>query len=517
MRRHTLLRFVVPALLLAASFHAAAEPTYVVEITLARDADVDAFTAAGYLVGNVAGERATLYLTGAQLWEFEAAGTPYTLVEVQDGAVPKGLNNGDALGEYVPFTLMTSMLQDYAAAFPAICRLTSIGESVQGRDLWVMRITDNPGIEEAEPEVKYIGSMHGDEPVGAIMLLYLVDLLLVNYGTNARTTNLVDSTDISILVLMNPDGYEAVTRNNAGGRDLNRSFPQGLDDFTGTMFDGEPLGAAGRPIEVRAVMEWSAANSFALAANFHTGALIVNYPYDYVPGIPSGSPALAPDNAMLIDLSLSYSELNTPMYFTGTFPSGIVNGSDWYALQGGMQDWNYRYLGGVETTMEISNTKRPLQSALPGLWDNNRDALLTYLEYVHRGVRGVVTSETGGEPLYAKVAVAGNSQPVFTDADLGDYYRLLLPGTYTLTFTAPGHGSVTIPNVQVAAGAATVLNVALPPAPEDVNNDGFVDAVDVQLVINAALGIPIEGDADIDGVNGVNAVDIQMVVVAALS
>jgi len=51
----------------------------------------------------------------------------------------------------------------------------------------------------------------------------------------------------------------------------------------------------------------------------------------------------------------------------------------------------------------------------------------------------------------------------------------------------------------------------------DIDRDGDVDAVDVQLVINAALSLDIGGfDADVDDLNGVSAVDVQMVINAAL-
>jgi hypothetical protein len=50
----------------------------------------------------------------------------------------------------------------------------------------------------------------------------------------------------------------------------------------------------------------------------------------------------------------------------------------------------------------------------------------------------------------------------------------------------------------------------------DVNRSGTVNAVDVQLVVNAALDIPVTVDCDLSGDESVNAVDIQLVVNAAL-
>ena len=127
---------------------------------------------------------------------------------------------------------MTALLEGYAANYPAISRLYSAGSSVEGRKLWVMEISDNPGEHEpGEPEFKYVGNMHGNEVVSREILLALVDFLLTNYGKDTEVSKMVDSTRIHIMPSMNPDGYENATegdcngvtgRANANGKDLNR-------------------------------------------------------------------------------------------------------------------------------------------------------------------------------------------------------------------------------------------------------------------------------------------------------
>jgi len=126
-----------------------------------------------------------------------------------------------------------------------------------------------------------------------------------------------------------------------------------------------------------------------------------------------------------------------------------------------MQDWLYRYLGCNALTLEISEEKWPAESTLPGYWADNAESMLSYFEAAHMGVRGLVTDAVTGLGVFASVTVAGNDQPVFTDGDVGDYHRMLLPGTYDLTIEAAGYAARTVTAVTVSAGAAARVDVAL--------------------------------------------------------
>jgi carboxypeptidase M len=212
---------------------------------------------------------------------------------------------------YHNYNALTALLNQYAVRFPNKTHLYSAGKSVQGRELWILALADSQPDRHIilRPDVKYIGNMHGNEVPSKETLLHLIDYLLNSQAADPSVDYLMKNTRIHIMPSMNPDGYEnsilgdcySVTgRYNANGYDLNRNFPD--------LFQTNP-----DPIqpETRAVINWFEANSFVLSANFHGGALVVNYPYDDYPN--AGDISLAnpsSDDDVFQTMGLNYSANN---------------------------------------------------------------------------------------------------------------------------------------------------------------------------------------------------------------
>ncbi len=482
---------------------------YIVQVSVRDVSELDYFEKHGYSVDTYDGKCARVYIPEEALQELVKEGFQFQIIgtdpSIQLEKTPPGYHN---------YAELTQFLQNLTNTYPELTRLTSLGQSVRGRELWALHITDNPDIEEDEPEFKYVSTIHGDEPVGTELCLLFAEYLLRNYSTNARIKNVVDEISIWIVPLMNPDGREMSTRRNANGVDLNRAFPSYPVDFNTFYYDGGNTSIETREPEVQHIMRWSLEHNFSLSANFHTGAQVVNYPYDDDGG-PSGVDAPTPDDALIRWLSTQYAKHNTLLYNSTQFPGGITNGALWYVITGGMQDWNYRFTGCIEVTVELFNTKFPSGSWIPTLWNYNRESMLSYLECVLRGVRGLVYDRKIGSPIWTKVFVQGNSQPVFTHPRVGNYHRLLLPGTYNLAFTAPGYIPYRVNGIEVVDGWATRKDIPL--SDGDINVDNKVDEEDVDLAVRVVLGItPIEIDIDIDG-NGLGASDIQAIINQSLS
>ncbi|KAL8198996.1 UNVERIFIED_CONTAM: hypothetical protein K2H54_031412 [Gekko kuhli] len=365
------------------------------------------------------------------------------------------------------FPDMEIFLRKYANEYPSITRLYSVGKSVEQRELYVMEISDNPGIHElGEPEFKYIGNMHGNEVVGRELLLNLIEYLCKNYGTDPEVTDLVQKTRIHIMPSMNPDGYErsqegdregTLGRNNSNNYDLNRNFPDQFFQIS------DPL----QP-ETMAVMNWLKTYPFVLSANLHGGSLVVNYPYDDDQR-GTATYSKSPDDSLFQQIALAYAKENaqmfqghpcTEMYPDEYFPHGITNGAHWYNVPGGMQDWNYLNTNCFELTIELGCVKYPKAEELPRFWEQNRRSLLQFIKQVHRGVRGFVLDATDGQGiLNATVSIANIDHPVSTYTG-GDYWRLLAQGTYQITVSARGYNSET-KTVIVGDKSAVQVNFTL--------------------------------------------------------
>jgi len=406
------------------SFHLIFEP----RIT---EAEAAALTAAGYEYERIADLDRQGREEAERIWAEQAA---------------KG---GDALlkgdrGFYPTHAQIGAVFAELASENPDIARTFTWGQSIQGRDLWGIVISDDVQNTEAEPEVRLSSTMHGDEPPGMVMLFNFAQYLVNNYGQPGYddVTNLVDNYEIHIMALHNPDGYVLDRRGNANNVDLNRNFP-------------EPAGSQVTEPENILFMNHANSQHFVVSGNGHSGALVVNYPWDY-------TYTLSADDAALQLLSLEYSTYNSPMY-NGSFPQGITNGADWYVALGTLQDWATYVTDCIDVTLELHNIKWPPASYLDGLWDENRESLMHYVKAARYGINGVVTGADTGLPLDATVTVSGKPIDVHTDPAHGDYYKLLHSGTFDLTYAAEGYITQTVYGITTSWGTPTVQDVVLQP------------------------------------------------------
>lgn len=379
----------------------------------------------------------------------------------------KGVKAWDSYPTYAAYE---TMMHNFRMTYPSLCKIDTImSVTPKGtHKILAAHISNTHSIPSNKPQFLYSSSMHGDELTGYVLMLRLIDYLLSGYGTNQRATNIVNNVDLWICPLANPDGtflnsetvVTTAQRENYNNIDLNRNYPDPRDGQ-------HPDGNAWQP-ETQAFMNFASQHHFNMAANFHGGAELMNFPWDTW---TTPQNTHADDNwwryvsRQFVDsVHINAGSLGSS-YFTDE-DNGITEGGDWYVITGGRQDYMNYFHRCREVTLEISSTKTPSASSLPSYWTALSPSLLKYIEQSLNGVRGLVTDSLTGQAVRAKVFITGHdrdSSHVYAALPVGNYHRYLYSGTYDLTFSATCYRTKTIRNVSVINGLPTLLDVQLTP------------------------------------------------------
>lgn len=373
----------------------------------------------------------------------------YTIIEqpssrqIESAKSVKGVSNWDS---YPTYSQYDSIMRGFVKQYPLLCRLDTIGKSVNGKLVLALRITGNASSGTYKPDVFYTSTMHGDETVGYVLMLRLADYLLRNYPAVTRVKRLMDNLTIWINPLANPDGtygtgntITSPTRYNANGYDLNRNFPDPITP--NTIKQPETLD----------MMRFMSKHKFVLSANFHSGAEVVNYPWDRYYG------RLHADNDWFLSLGRAYAD--TVHTYSGSgymnfLNNGVTRGALWYIVYGGRQDYMTGDLHGREITIELDDQFVTPGPQLPLFWQYNWRSFLGYLENATYGIHGVVRDAVSKQPVAAVISITGydkDGSEVYSDTLGGTFTRFLNPGTWTLTVTASGYQPLIMNNIQVSA------------------------------------------------------------------
>ncbi len=405
--------------------------------------------------------------------------------ELNMGNHQKDAFNRTIWNYYPTYQQYLDLMTGFATSYPAICKVDTIGVSIQGRLILAVKISDSVELNQGEPEVLLTSSIHGDEVTGYICMLHLIDSILSGYGTVPRMTNLVNNFQLYINPLANPDGtyhggnntVNGAWRYNSNMIDLNRNFP---DPKVGPHPDLEAW-----QTETKWFMRYDTIHNFVLSMNFHGGAEVYNFPWDTWAKLHA-------DDSWFGFTGREYADTvhaNSPSWYFKDEDNGVTNGYAWYEVNGGRQDYTTYFHHGREVTLEISNTKILPSSQLLNYWGYNKRSFLNYIEQAGYGINGQVTDTVTGEAIEAKVFIQGHDKDnsdVSSHLPSGWYYRLIDQGSYNLTFSSPGYFTKTVHDVTVNRLNTNRQNVELVPL-----NFGIAEKniADLKVYPNPADGV----------------------------
>ncbi|MCF7912758.1 MAG: carboxypeptidase regulatory-like domain-containing protein [Candidatus Cloacimonetes bacterium] len=452
--------FLLILLVLAVCMQAAVE--YYLEINPGAKPDIEKLSRL-VSIHKIEGTKLFAYANERELAKLGEAGFSYIILPhpsegfaAEMAATKSEMRDWDV---YPTYDTYIDIMNQFAIDYPDICEVYSIGQSTEGRELMVAHIGDDLGEDDNEPEFYYMGQIHGNELVTSILLLHLIDDMLQAYGSDPRIDNIINEIDIYINPVDNPDGLYAggnntvngATRSNANSVDLNRNFPCFED---GPHPDGNEY-----QVETLLQMEFAAEHNFVMGANLHSGAEVVNYPWDTWS-------TLHADDDWWQQVSHSYADaaqaVSPASYFNG-FNDGITNGYQWYTTAGNHQDYMNWYEHCREVTLELSDVQMLPANQLLDHYIWNHESMLRYIEECLFGIRGVVTDDCGS-PLAAVIRVLDHDMhhsEVLSDPHSGNYHRPIYAGTWDIEISAWGFESQVFQNISVGQDETVILDATL--------------------------------------------------------
>jgi hypothetical protein len=297
----------------------------------------------------------------------------YEQTQILDASSVKGFGFG-SMGGYYTYEEVGAQLDSMNVRYPdLIAPKVSLEKSIEGRDIWMIRLSNRSDMNDRGSEVLYTAMHHAREPEGMMALLYFMYYLLEQYGKDAEVTYLLEHRDLYFVPVVNPDGYaynektrpsggglwrksRRLNEDSSNGIDLNRNYGYqwGYDDIGSSPVPRSDTYRGSAPFsepEIRAIRDFCFQHHFLAALNYHAYGNDLIYPFGY-------TDKETPDSSVFRIYARDMTKFNGYTY-------GLSTETVHYPTNGDSDDWMY----GEQTSKNkiISMTPELGQSA-DGFW-----------------------------------------------------------------------------------------------------------------------------------------------------
>ncbi|MBN1280658.1 MAG: zinc carboxypeptidase [Candidatus Thermoplasmatota archaeon] len=278
---------------------------------------------------------------------------------------------------YHTYQELTDELHAYQANYSSLMTVSSLGTSYEGRDIWVVKLSDNVDQQEDEPGVLFMGAHHGNEKPSYEVCLFFIRYMVEHYDNDTvpEVREALNTTQIYLIPMVNPDGVEADTRKNcvpnhgpfgfkptitSYGVNLNRNYadqwflsyllpvhyylPFILWDDSGNYRGPSPFSEN----ETRAVRDFVLAHDLCLSLSYHTFGEFIVYPWMH-----SSQPT--PDEPLFRSIGENITQINHYTLYTKTWSMIPRLGG----TLGSSENWLYREKGILAYTVELCTQRAP--------------------------------------------------------------------------------------------------------------------------------------------------------------
>ncbi len=385
------------------SFGAAyAEPAKsLAKVTRLTNKQIFALAEQGYDIARRGTDFAEMVLNKNQIDEFVSKGHPVKVIIADlDQYIKKVKSTQNKTDSYYNYASMEKKLKVWAAQYPEICVVKSIGKSYENRDIWALKISDNPEKNEAEPAALIMGAHHSREWPSIEVPMAAAEKMLTEYASNEEIKNLVDNRETWFVPMVNPDGvvysmeksryWRKNRRKNADGSygvDPNRNYgyewgPTGSsssgssDTYHGTGPFSEP--------ETQVMKALAEREKFQASISFHSYSELILYPFGYAYNVNN------PDRKVFVQMANDMARFNK---YT------VKNSAELYPAAGDCDDFMYGQCKMLAFTFELCRTFIPAASQISDVNDLNVPAVLYLIDKA--GTYGLVTPASRDELINA--------------------------------------------------------------------------------------------------------------------
>ncbi len=374
------------------------------EVTTSTWAQIDALHAlGGRAMSDYEGPGTAVYFFPPEAMPGLAGlGVPYTirhddlqaLIALErsaiDGRGPVEPRDPSWFEQYKTYDEILEKFNAMVADKPEICTLVSLGDTLESRPIWALRIT--AGVDK--PMVVFDGAIHAREWIAPMTVMWIADRLVYGYDMDLHIRSLVDSLEVVLVPVANPDGYvytwttdrmwrknrRDISGSSCYGVDCNRNFGVG---WGGVGSSGDPCndvyrGTAGfSEPETQLFREFFQANPRIVSGiSFHSYAQLIMSPFGYTPSLPDDHATFMELNEAMHDALLA---VHGVQYDYGPLYATI------YPASGVTVDWAYADEGVFEFTIEMRDEGQygfelPADQIIPNC-EENFAAVLALLDW----------------------------------------------------------------------------------------------------------------------------------------
>jgi len=428
-----------------------------------------------------------------------------------------GFNYG-SMGGFYTLAEVNAELDEMYSLFPnLITQKFSIGTTIEGRPIYMVKISDNPSVSESEPQILYTALHHAREPQSMEQMIFFMFYLLENYGTDPEATYLVNNRELYFVPVVNPDGYEynrstypngggmwrKNRRNNGGsyGVDLNRNYgpysywnssyggsstTPSSDTYRGTSEFSEP--------ETMTLKNFLASKNFSNVLNYHTYGNYLIYPYGCFPWVTADS--------------LTFFEFASDITSYNGYSAGTAMQTVGYSVRGTSDD--YAYDGDIiankgkifAMTPEVGTTGFwPTQSEILPLAIEN---LLPNLYYAWVAGESIHLDNPNFSQQYFNPGDVANMLPSLRNKGLSTGYNVGVTVNSLSVFATINSGSTALDSIQARSSAQVTVPLTFSispaaPAEEEIKLE-FIISLNSSVVrkdtISIIIGTPVFVFAD---------------------